>query len=298
MPVPLCAYYQPPAQTTIEAHSAGEFGLCSQNSTRNTDNYDTRILRQQSCLISHYNSAVNRKSSPAGDRSQAFDLNLSPKRSSKEGSCGGSAEPQSGWVTADDAVIDNQVHVEACQPVSQRPVLHSAMGLQAQDAYRLPLAEGWSGMNSDDGSSMGGQLLKHKGESCQACVGNIVAHTAVSGMINPTICPSVGFPTLPISEDSLVGNSTPFADYIDRMVAAETNEYQCQVSDVGNAVDENAKGCGEDNQEVVTADQHIDPAFIKEYRVMAEPLSEWVANYVWRMCTTGLGLSQRFVRGG
>ncbi|KAH6871006.1 hypothetical protein BKA70DRAFT_362752 [Coprinopsis sp. MPI-PUGE-AT-0042] len=63
----------------------------------------------------------------------------------------------------------------------------------------------------------------------------------------------------PDSASSPLGPITPFADFIDRAVAAE---------------------------------QHHSAT--AGFRQLALPLSEWLANYVWRVCTTGLSLSPVF----
>ena len=34
------------------------------------------------------------------------------------------------------------------------------------------------------------------------------------------------------------------------------------------------------------------------FRSMAEPLSEWMADYIWKVCTTGIGLPCRFIGAG
>jgi len=38
------------------------------------------------------------------------------------------------------------------------------------------------------------------------------------------------------------------------------------------------------------------PTATTEYRKLVDPLSEWLACYVWRVCSTGAGLPSHFVR--
>ncbi|KAF5387912.1 hypothetical protein D9615_000145 [Tricholomella constricta] len=40
----------------------------------------------------------------------------------------------------------------------------------------------------------------------------------------------------------------------------------------------------------------VTPSATSSYKKLAEPLSEWVANYVWKACTTGLSLPAMFAR--
>lgn len=103
---------------------------------------------------------------------------------------------------------------------------------------------------------------------------------------------------------------TPFGDYVDRAVAATT--YSGSGNYAINAVAVSEYGCPDGNHvtdcyqtqpvfptianqanEASAADL-VTPSATAGYKKLAEPLSEWVANYVWKVCTTGLSLPSSF----
>lgn len=100
---------------------------------------------------------------------------------------------------------------------------------------------------------------------------------------------------------------TPFGDFVDRAVA--TQSYQDVVpSSIG--APQTADICeGQCSQPAASyqivpeqpkepapapAPEVVTPSATSGYRKLAEPLSDWVANYVWKVCTTGLSLPSLF----
>ncbi|KAJ3512060.1 hypothetical protein NMY22_g15448 [Coprinellus aureogranulatus] len=102
---------------------------------------------------------------------------------------------------------------------------------------------------------------------------------------------------------------TPFADFIDRAVAAE-QPYVSQDNgrsivveatlDYGKSKEEKAAPVfptlAEPAKEPVPAPapDTVTPCATTGYKKLAEPLSEWLAGYVWKVCTTGLSLPAVF----
>jgi hypothetical protein len=106
---------------------------------------------------------------------------------------------------------------------------------------------------------------------------------------------------------SPVGPVTPFGEFVDRAVAAES---YATYGEPLSAKSQAAQQCGSAPQshefhpyvdqlkedarapvpEVVT------PSATSGYRKLAEPLSDWVANYVWKACSTGFSLPSAFSR--
>lgn len=103
---------------------------------------------------------------------------------------------------------------------------------------------------------------------------------------------------------------TPFGDYVDRAVAATTytgssnyainavtvSEYECpdgnHVTDYYQAQPVFPTIANQPNE--ASAADVVTPSATAGYKKLAEPLSEWVANYVWKVCTTGLSLPSSF----
>ncbi|KIP07013.1 hypothetical protein PHLGIDRAFT_433361 [Phlebiopsis gigantea 11061_1 CR5-6] len=115
----------------------------------------------------------------------------------------------------------------------------------------------------------------------------------------------------PVYEDdndpasSPAGPNTPFADYVDRAVASQSAPigavphvqygypeeycnaqcYQCQQYVPPQQVVHQAPPVPEP---VVTPTASI------AYRKLAEPLADWVATFVWKVCTTGMSLPSKY----
>ncbi|KAF8076111.1 hypothetical protein FPV67DRAFT_1406587 [Lyophyllum atratum] len=108
---------------------------------------------------------------------------------------------------------------------------------------------------------------------------------------------------------------TPFGVYVDRAVASQPYAV-CGVAvshdDVPLDYGYQDKICGpqcfpaepiyhvsaEQPRELAPAPvpEGVTPSATTGYKKLAEPLSEWVANYVWKVCTTGLSLPSMFTR--
>lgn len=102
---------------------------------------------------------------------------------------------------------------------------------------------------------------------------------------------------------------TPFADFIDRAVAAE-QPYVSQDNgraivlessvDYGKYKEEKAAPVfptlAEPAKEAAPAPEPetVTPSATTGYKQLAEPISEWLASYVWKVCTTGLSLPAMF----
>ena len=103
---------------------------------------------------------------------------------------------------------------------------------------------------------------------------------------------------------------TPFGDYVDRAVAATAYtgssnyaidaatvpEYECpdgnRVTDYYQTQPVFPTIANQANE--ASAVDVVTPSATAGYKKLAEPLSEWVANYVWKVCTTGLSLPSSF----
>jgi hypothetical protein len=101
---------------------------------------------------------------------------------------------------------------------------------------------------------------------------------------------------------SPVGPVTPFADFVDRAVAAASQAYMAleQFSDVKDAqshfvhIQSPQPQSPEIPKEPAPPEPVVTPSATATYKKLAEPLSEWVANYVWKVCTTGMSLPPAF----
>ncbi|KAH9844212.1 uncharacterized protein C8Q71DRAFT_697335 [Rhodofomes roseus] len=106
---------------------------------------------------------------------------------------------------------------------------------------------------------------------------------------------------------SPMGPNTPFADYVDSAFAADpfVPSYGCSqpvstTREVRYAYQD--QHCGAQCQQCQTFAQAeqpmappapepvVTPTATAAYKKMAEPLSDWIASYVWKVCTTGLSL--------
>ncbi|KZT19300.1 hypothetical protein NEOLEDRAFT_983820 [Neolentinus lepideus HHB14362 ss-1] len=109
---------------------------------------------------------------------------------------------------------------------------------------------------------------------------------------------------------------TPFGEYVDRAVAAGppvqvyesvptipnyyAQEYQYTYSAFQyHQQQEPSKQVGVAHQVAPSVtDLAAAPVASAAYRKLAEPLSEWVASYVWKVCTTGMSLPLQYVKQG
>ncbi|KAJ6599343.1 hypothetical protein DFH09DRAFT_1389769 [Mycena vulgaris] len=113
---------------------------------------------------------------------------------------------------------------------------------------------------------------------------------------------------------SPVGPVTPFGEFVDRAVAAEScTTYGQSISAKSQAAQQ--AHCSSGSQSYApagfpsyipldrpkedapaAAPEVVTPSATSGYRKLAEPLSDWVANYVWKACTTGFSLPSAFSR--
>ncbi|KAF7353028.1 hypothetical protein MVEN_01270500 [Mycena venus] len=106
---------------------------------------------------------------------------------------------------------------------------------------------------------------------------------------------------------SPVGPVTPFGEFVDRAVAAESayTTYGESLSAKSQAAQQEL--CGSLPQSYDASEFHstpplllppevVTPSATSGYRKLAEPLSDWVANYVWKACSTGFSLPSEFSR--
>ena len=104
---------------------------------------------------------------------------------------------------------------------------------------------------------------------------------------------------------SPIGPATPFGDFVDRAVAAA--ETYTSLEALPNIVEQELQYRPVDDQylqhppfqqeskEPPSASEPVTiPSSTINYKKLAEPLSEWVATYVWKLCTTGMNLPSEF----
>lgn len=91
----------------------------------------------------------------------------------------------------------------------------------------------------------------------------------------------------------IVEHITPFAEFVDRAVV----DPQTQMIS-GAAMDSPITSNVQDDNQTVASEPAMGPEAIRAYRQWAEPLSDWLAEYVWKVCTTGLSLSPSYVGTG
>lgn len=87
---------------------------------------------------------------------------------------------------------------------------------------------------------------------------------------------------------------TPFAEHVDRAFA-EAAALSPQPAYVTRSV------CKQPTTQECSSlplEPILNPLSMRSYRAMAEPLSDWLALYIWRVCTTGLSLRPEYSNGG
>ncbi|KAG6903343.1 hypothetical protein C0995_013096 [Termitomyces sp. Mi166 len=100
---------------------------------------------------------------------------------------------------------------------------------------------------------------------------------------------------------------TPFGIYIDQAIASHEGTHSNDVATHDYAYHNELRGpqcypvepvyqVPPQPQEPapVSAPEVVTPCATTSYKKLAEPLAEWVANYVWKVCTTGFSLSAAF----
>ncbi|OCH92903.1 hypothetical protein OBBRIDRAFT_392435 [Obba rivulosa] len=103
---------------------------------------------------------------------------------------------------------------------------------------------------------------------------------------------------------SPIGPSTPFTEFVDKAVAS-VDQDRTRQGVPQNAYNYHAEYCPPQcyqcrvdptMQAAAMPEPVVTPSATSTYKRLAEPLSEWIASYVWKMCTTGLGLSSSYVQ--
>lgn len=107
---------------------------------------------------------------------------------------------------------------------------------------------------------------------------------------------------------SPIGPATPFAEFVDRAYMAEGQSVYDATRPVGREVQfgYQEEYCGATCyhcQAYQQAERHVQapqqepvitPTATTAYKRLAEPLSEWIASYVWKVCTTGMDLPSAY----
>ncbi|KAF7331854.1 hypothetical protein MKEN_00065500 [Mycena kentingensis (nom. inval.)] len=92
---------------------------------------------------------------------------------------------------------------------------------------------------------------------------------------------------------SPVGPVTPFGEYVDRAVYGSAKSQPTSSSyDLGHHAPYQHKS----ESTAAPVPEVVTPTATNGYRKLAEPLSEWVAIYVWKACSTGFSLPEIFAR--
>jgi len=99
---------------------------------------------------------------------------------------------------------------------------------------------------------------------------------------------------------------TPFGQFVDRAVAAANVSSNITGSDpaLGHQYDNQNPSCDlsccqpveQSADPLPVAELAVSPSATAAYKKLAEPLADWVANYVWKACTTGMSLPSAFSR--
>lgn len=104
---------------------------------------------------------------------------------------------------------------------------------------------------------------------------------------------------------------TPFGEFVDRAVATAHSsvDYEALASaGAPHAVGVCVPQCYEETPSYQIASEQpkepapapapevVTPSATSDYKKLAEPLSDWIANYVWKVCTTGLSVPSLFSR--
>lgn len=100
---------------------------------------------------------------------------------------------------------------------------------------------------------------------------------------------------------SPIGPLTPFGDFIDRAMADDDFEHPDNMGQPYDSYQDHRYGAQQQSYEspqkqAPASDTVAAPSASVDYKRLVDPLSEWLALYVWRVCTTGAGLPHPFFR--
>ena len=197
------------------------------------------------------------------------------------------ADSKHGLTPAADAGFSQQGHAEACS-LPARGTDHPNMTISSHIRASSDVA--WSGYDAVDGM--------HAAVYAAADAKGWAPPLRVNGAFvygdEPAYHPSFDGAEQVYGCEYGQQSSTPFAEFVDRMVASEaslTSEH------VGANIHQSQPELGSpimQQRPAVPTEPLSNPAYIKAYRSMAEPLSTWIATYIWKACTSDVGLAQRF----
>lgn len=206
-----------------------------------------------------------------------------------------SSDLRRGLTVAGNAAVSKQVHAEACRsPAGTSDSYSVIMGLQ-HFVDRRPVDHSWA-------------IREHTDDSAISFVARADAWNSARGNAFRKDFSGNSFSSMELDHrsphhaaDELCDNllhsaTTPFADFVDRIVATQGTYASDQPApDALEPLPADAPG---HQQQPVPTEPLSDPTYIRTYRAMAEPLSEWMADYVWKICTRGMSLPCRFVGAG
>jgi hypothetical protein len=236
-----------------------------------------------------------------------------------------------GLTAADNASVIKGAHAEACIPPKYKSIFLSQMitdippfddqanwevdGDYVMSSHHLSHVDQTQFHDSWDSnhliSNQGCGLLQEDGSRyLNKSSFKVVTDIAVVNdrLLHQAISPNPDSSSGHDSGSSPMEPMTPFVEFIDRAVAAP----QYSISDDGYADSSATHECYQDAQAVLNACQAppvspsiaeplkhhqlvVDTAtFSLGFKKLSGPLADWVANYVWKACTTGLSLPPAF----
>lgn len=189
-----------------------------------------------------------------------------------------------GLIAAGNATVNKQGRAEALHsPVSQPDSVSSTMGLQRCHDMLGAFEPMWSDCNVDSDDSHSRSLNPDLWSSMQI-------DECPQFYKNESI--GRGYHDSKQLTDGAVLQQcvTPFTDYVDRMVASEDTFVNDQIPlDMVDDI------CQPDADQKSATEPLSNPAYIRTYRLLAEPLSDWMADFVWKVCSSGMGLPHRYI---
>jgi len=105
---------------------------------------------------------------------------------------------------------------------------------------------------------------------------------------------------------SPIGPLTPFGDFIDRAMAKDDLDYPGNVRQPYDSYQDHRYGAPQNQKQeynqaepspaAATIATTAAPSASIDFKKLVDPLSDWLAAYVWKVCTTGAGLPHPFFR--
>ncbi|KAL5487809.1 hypothetical protein ACEPAI_5917 [Sanghuangporus weigelae] len=194
-----------------------------------------------------------------------------------------------GLTAAEDVAISKLTHAETHPlPVLTSGVSSTAMGLQHCSDRRVADAFGIR---------------------CEVDAADLAPRSHPQGLSHDSGIPSYAQESIPVWESSrhpdsinaehyrdglLQRSATPFADFVDRIVATELS-HGCDSGGHNDPPFLPPVVAFSHKHQPAPAVPVSNSSYIKAYRAMAEPLSEWMADFIWKACTDGVSLPRRFV---